>query len=99
MTQTNPRQPQDETGARYYKRRYLEDGLINWQQNVLYIYNLVRALVKPHLGAFYQTRTGKTVLDEYLPIPQVTALKYGAEGGMLRSDHVAPDVGRYAGHV
>ncbi|MCK4394326.1 hypothetical protein KAX17_15605 [Candidatus Bipolaricaulota bacterium] len=81
LAQTNARQPQDESKADYYKRRYPRDGLINWQRSVLYIYNLVRALVKPHPGAFYHFGTDKIVLDEYLPIPQVTALKYGCGGG------------------
>jgi methionyl-tRNA formyltransferase len=80
LTHTNTRQPQDESKARQYKRRHPEDGLIDWQQSVLYIYNLVRALVRPHPGVFYQSGADKTVLDEYLTIPQVTALKYSAGG-------------------
>ncbi|HUQ32923.1 MAG TPA: GNAT family N-acetyltransferase [Pyrinomonadaceae bacterium] len=81
LSQTNDRQPQDETRARHYRRRRPEDGLIDWQQSVLSIYNLVRALVKPHPGAFYYTDATKVVLDEALSIPSIAALKYGAEGG------------------
>jgi methionyl-tRNA formyltransferase/ribosomal protein S18 acetylase RimI-like enzyme len=88
---TNARQPQDEAQARYYKRRHPEDGQIDWQDSVLHIYNLVRALVKPHPGAFYYNGPNKVVLDDYLTVPQVTALKYGPAGGrqMLKSAHVA----------
>jgi len=88
---TNTRRPQDESRAKKWPRRHPEDGQIDWHQSVHYIYNLVRALVKPYPGAFYVDVSGKhTVLDEYLTIPQVTALKYGQEGGQaLRTGHVA----------
>ncbi|GIV33635.1 MAG: formyltransferase [Chitinophagales bacterium] len=36
----------------YYPKRSPEDGLINWNQNPLQIYNLVRALTRPYPGAF-----------------------------------------------
>jgi methionyl-tRNA formyltransferase/GNAT superfamily N-acetyltransferase len=88
---TNTRQPQDESRARKWPRRHPEDGQIDWRQSVHYIYNLVRALVKPYPGAFYIAASGKrTVLDEYLTLPQITALKYGQEGGqMLKAEHTA----------
>jgi len=84
------RQPQDGLRARYFRRRKPEDGQIDWRQSVLSIYNLVRALVKPHPGAFYYTGSRKVVLDEYLTIPKVTALKYHPmEGGQrLAARHV-----------
>ncbi len=87
---TNTRRPQDESRAHSWHRRHPEDGLIDWQQSVRHIYNLVRALVKPHPGAFYQDASGKRViLDEYLTIPQVTALKYGSIGKqVLSAKHV-----------
>jgi methionyl-tRNA formyltransferase/L-amino acid N-acyltransferase YncA len=88
---TNSRQPQDESKAHYWPRRHPEDGRIDWGQNVLYIYNLIRALVKPHPGAFYLDAIGQQVmLDEYLSIPQVTAHKYGRAGGqMLKAQYIA----------
>lgn len=89
LNQTNTRQTQDESKARYYKRRRPEDGLIDWQKSVLDIYNLVRALVKPHPGAFHYSGSDKVVLDEYLSIPQVTALKYSVRAGhLLKTAHV-----------
>lgn len=76
-----PRQPQDESTARRYPRRRPEDGRIDWRWSVLHIYNLIRALVRPHPGAFYGDGPNRIVLDEYLTIPQVVALKYGPAGG------------------
>ena len=82
LAQTNNRQPQDETKACYYKRRQPEDGIIDWkQQSVIHVYNLVRALVKPHPGAFYYHGSEKVLVDEYLTVPRVTALKYVEAGG------------------
>lgn len=78
---TSNRRPQDESMAHHHRRRHPEDGLIEWQQSVLDIYNLVRALVKPHPGAFYLQDDRKVALDEYLYIPQVTRLKYTSPGG------------------
>lgn len=81
LEQTNHRQAQDETKAHYYKRRHPEDGIIDWkQQSVLHVHNLIRALVKPHPGAFYYKGAEKVVLDQYLTISEVTALKYGEVG-------------------
>lgn len=86
---SNARQPQDSGKAHYYKRRHPEDGLINWNGSVLYIYNLIRALVKPHPGAFFLDADGqRVVLDEYRSILQVTGLKYSKGGGMLRKKHI-----------
>lgn len=90
LSQSHARIPQNKTLARYYRRRHLEDGLFNWENSVLYIYNLIRALVKPHPGAFYEAATDRMVLDEYLTIPQITALKYGTTGRrILQGSHVA----------
>lgn len=73
--------PQDPGRARYYRRRHPEDGAIDWNRDVLYLYNLVRALVHPHPGAFYYAGGQRILLDRYLPLPRVAALKYDANGG------------------
>jgi methionyl-tRNA formyltransferase len=84
---TNKQWVQDESRAKYWPRRHPEDGLIDWRQSVHYIYNLIRALVKPHPGAFYVTSSGeKKVLDQYMSLPQITAVKYGVEGGQELKD-------------
>jgi len=86
---TSSRRPQEASRARYYARRYPKDGLIDWQRSVLYLYNLIRALVRPHPGAFYYAGAEKIVLDEYLTLPEVVALKYGPGGGQkLQSNAV-----------
>lgn len=47
-----PRTPQDHRQATYYSIRKAEDGLIDWNQDTLSIYNWIRALTKPYPGAF-----------------------------------------------
>ena len=73
--------PQDEREARYYRRRSPDDGRIDWDQSVLRIHNLVRALVKPHPGAFYERGNVRHVVDSYKSLAEITALK--AELGAL----------------
>lgn len=43
---------QDESQATYWPKRNPEDGLINWAQEPIAVYNFIRALVKPYPGAF-----------------------------------------------
>jgi methionyl-tRNA formyltransferase len=71
------RVPQDDKKARYWRRRNPEDGRIDRDMSVREIYNLIRALVKPHPGAYFvDNNDRKIVLDEFLHIPEVTAIKY-----------------------
>jgi methionyl-tRNA formyltransferase len=44
--------PQSKEGVSYYPKRTAEDGLIYWQDSILDIYNLVRAVTRPFPGAF-----------------------------------------------
>ena len=81
LSQTNRRVAQDESRAHYYHRRKPEDGRINWDDSVLAIYNLVRASVTPHPGAFCYRGKEKLVFQNYVPIQQVTSLKFGPIGG------------------
>jgi hypothetical protein len=53
-----PRQKQDEHHARHWPRRKPEDGRIDWNWPAERIYNLIRALVKPWPGAFFETSSG-----------------------------------------
>jgi methionyl-tRNA formyltransferase len=80
---------QDESRARYLRKRYPEDGAIDWDRPVLDIYNLVRALVRPLPGAFYFRGYDKVLLDRYLPLSAVAALKYGEGGYRLVADRVS----------
>lgn len=75
-------EPQDHHKARYWPRRHPDDGQITWDMNVRHIYNLIRALVKPHPGAFFFDIDKKIrVLDKYLTIHQVIELKYSKKNG------------------
>jgi methionyl-tRNA formyltransferase len=71
--------------ARTNPRRTREDGRIDWSSSVLEIYNLVRALVSPLPGAFYEVGGREVVLDRFLTISQVASLKYGGPGGAALS--------------
>ena len=83
LSGTNARLPQDESRARYYRRRSAEDGQVDWHRPVRDLYNLIRALVKPHPGAYYELRSQRVILDRYLSIGEVTALKYGEPGRQI----------------
>jgi methionyl-tRNA formyltransferase len=72
----NKRIPQKENIARHYPRRKPEDGLIEWSKSTLYIYNLIRALVKPYPGAFYLINDDKIIIDEYKYVSEILFLKY-----------------------
>lgn len=47
-----PRRPQDESQASYFGGRKPEDGRIDWRQNAVGIFNLIRAVTHPYPGAF-----------------------------------------------
>lgn len=69
-----PRQAQDEVGARHWPRRRPEDGSIDWHWPAERIYNLIRALVKPWPGAFFETAASQRVtIDSFIPLEQVRA--------------------------
>jgi len=73
---TNSRTPQDESRATYYPRRTPTDGEIIWAMPTIDIYNKIRALVKPHPGAFYTDRRGNViVIDEMKPYSWVENMK------------------------
>lgn len=74
---TLPRRPQDEVQARQYRRRTPEDGRIDWNgMDDRAVFNLIRALVSPWPGAFFETRDGRRVaLDRYHTQDEVTALR------------------------
>lgn len=68
--------PQDESKAKKWQRRKPEDGLIDWGRPVEEIYNLIRALVAPWPGAYYyDSNGGKVVIDRFLSLKEVEALK------------------------
>lgn len=80
LQRTNDRRPQDERAARHYRRRTPDDGEIDWQDRVIDVYNLVRALVRPHPGAFCRLDGERHLFDGYLTLQEVTRLKLGPLG-------------------
>lgn len=46
-----PRVPQDDAKATYWRKRTQKDGEIDWSASSMTIYNLVRALTHPYVGA------------------------------------------------
>lgn len=68
--------PQSPLDVRYYRRRGPEDGKIEWDRRVLDVYNLIRALVEPHPGAYYEFTNGRTWIRTHTPIQEVAKLKY-----------------------
>lgn len=71
-----PRRRQEEGKARYWQRRCPEDGRIDWEWPAERIYNLIRALVKPWPGAFFETAAGERVtFDSFLSLTQVRDLQ------------------------
>lgn len=74
--------PQNKSVAKQYPRRRPEDGKIDWEMPIISIYNLVRALVAPHPGAFYKSHDGKDIyLKQYLSLQEVVSLKYNSQAG------------------
>ena len=67
--------PQEKARARHHRRRKAEDGRIDWSHPVRDIYNLIRALVSPMPGAHYVASGKVHVLDSYLTVAEVAALK------------------------
>lgn len=76
MAGTNSRTPQCADLARYWQRRRPEDGRFEWTWRSRDIYNLIRALVKPHPGAFYYNESGdKIILDSFMSLNEIKKLQ------------------------
>ena len=69
--------PQDESRARYYRMRTPADGLIDWAQSNVQIYNLVRALVAPWPGAFTSIGSARLVLRRVEPVASISPVPSG----------------------
>lgn len=72
-----PRIPQDSAQARHYRRRKPEDGRIDWRtMDDRQVFNLVRALVAPWPGAFFDTAEGqRVVLDRFHTLEEIATLR------------------------
>ena len=73
---------QDDAEANYCRRRTPDDGLFDWSEPVIAIYNKIRALLPPMPPAYYLDTSGTQVpmLLQLTPW-QLAALKYGQVGG------------------
>lgn len=87
LTSINDRTPQDESKAHLWPRRKPEDGRIDWKGKSRDIYNLIRALVKPHPGAFYINDAGeKVVIDYFMTHDEVKEMQKRVIGYNLYED-------------
>ena len=71
-----PRVPQDHSQATYWRKRGEKDGEISWALDTMTIYNLIRALTHPYVGAhtFWKDArvlVWKSWLPEGVPVPDV----------------------------
>ena len=92
-----PRIVQDESKARYYRMRTAADGLVDWAQSSVAIYNLVRALVSPWPGAFTAIDGTRLVLRRVEPDDQPVAA--AAPGTIVRCEESAIRVATGTGAV
>ena len=84
-----PKTPQVNELARLHRRRTPEDGKFSWNQPIIEIYNLVRALVEPNPGAFYlNSDLQKSVIPGYLSPGAITRMKYTIGGERLQGENV-----------
>lgn len=83
--------PQQHEKATVGRRRKPEDGQFDWEQPVVHIYNLARALLPPLPPAYYiNSDSQKVFLDRYYTPMEIAYLKYGTAGGRkISSDHVS----------
>jgi methionyl-tRNA formyltransferase len=74
--------PQDDAEAHYCRRRTPDDGLFEWSEPIVPIYNKIRALLPPLPAAFYLDESGtKVLMPQQLTPCELVALKYGVVSG------------------
>jgi hypothetical protein len=80
---TAPRMPQDGARANRFRRRSAADGRFTWVAPAIDIYNLVRALVAPHPGAWaeHPGGNGREVFHAWRSLPEIVWLKSEHAGG------------------
>lgn len=67
------RVPQDHTCTNYWRKRNRKDGEIDWRMSARGIYNLVRALTRPYIGAHYIYKGQEVKIWR----TEITDLEYG----------------------
>jgi len=67
---------QSTINARNHNKRRPEDGLFDWTFSDEEIYNLIRGLVHPWLGARYYNKNGKLiVIDQFMAMEDIKSLR------------------------
>lgn len=86
---TAPRIPQDLSQGNYCRGRKAADGIIDWSQPALSIYNLIRAVTHPYPGAFTFCADKKLFVWEAHPVegdpagaPPGTVVRLDKEAGV-----------------
>lgn len=74
---------QDETKASCVSRRRPEDGQFDWDKPAMEIYNLIRALVKPWPGAWYNLDGQKHVIDSFISYDEVVQMQKEITGRVV----------------
>lgn len=82
-----PRQPNKVEEGSIYRRRTPEQGLIDWHQDAVAIYNFIRALVYPYPGAF--TFVGEKKLIIWWGTPMAIKPLEVPPGQVFRLQHSA----------
>ncbi len=80
---TAPRTPQDHTQATYRRKRGEADGLIHWEAPSLRIYNLIRALTHPYVGAHTCVDGRKIILWRARMVEPAAGVPLDAEPGTI----------------
>lgn len=84
------RQPQDHQRATYWRKRTFQDGEIHWANDSLTIYNLVRALTRPYVGAHTWLRGELLkIWKTHLVFPQPVAWASAQPGEVLPGNSAA----------
>lgn len=91
-----PRSKQDLSQATYCSQRRPEDGIINWQQGHMAVFDFIRAQTRPYPGAFTSVKNGQRIyVWKATPFPHGYL---GPPGRVVQSaeDHVVVTCGRGA---
>ena len=67
---------QNEKEATYWRKRKKEDGIIDWRMSSESIYNLIRALTKPYVGASFYYKNNEIKVWKSEVIQNVDINKY-----------------------
>jgi hypothetical protein len=86
---------QDDTKAKLWSRRKPSDGLFDWSQSIVEIYNLTRALVAPLPGSRYIENDNEIIIDYYLPLERVIKLKHKVCGPFSLGSNLKCEIENY----